>query len=1168
MQDRLRLALSNYRRQRRFDCQRYLQAKSTLLNTYFEQNGIRACVVGVSGGVDSAVTLGLLSFAARQPGSPIERIVAALLPIHAEGATNQDTATSRGAEVAAAFNAQSVTIDLSSTLDAARDASLAGSGVRGTAWAAGQLVSYLRTPMLYYQAALLSEQGLPAVVCGTTNRDEGSYIGFFGKASDGMVDIQPISDIHKSEVYQLAALLEISENVRNATPTGDTYAGLCDEEMIGTSYDFLELYAWYLCAEKQETQAWFHSLPEESRLEFEASGVKLELLHQKNKHKYIGDSPAVHFDLYQRAVPNGWRTQENSTRSNPLRSAALAARVGPVDLPSKAVEALAAPPSVELQKQALADLGDSATLLRGVLDSEVCSRLLGNSESWQWVPADLHGRPIRRVGANSSDQTIQVGSYRATAYDEDVAAGLWKRLESVLPSFRTMTELTPTDWNGCLVWRPIGINPMLRFIRYQTRGTIYPHYDAGYDFQDDCRHTLMSVIITLTDPSERPGGNTRILLDPQRALPLDERSFEDWNCLASPRDVLLEIHAGKGDAFVFDHRLLHDASIWQGSGSRIVLRTDVIFERCASHAITWSSFNMSPTPTPVLLQKWARDVTYRKAYEILRTEKAIEQAGYFEDGLETDICIDPRWWTAPFGKILIRLSQLQEGDLNRDLVVLVTTGCFCPIHVGHLEMMEEAKRALERQGKVVLGGYFSPDHDSYVLKKCGNGSLSAAQRLDLCERAVHHSDWLLVDHWAANQVPTDINFTAIVDKVRQQLNYHIRSHRPIEVVYVCGSDNARFALSFVGRGSCVCILRPGSEDVFNETRAHPAIRRNPRITFCPNATPRSASRLIRNGKLDALPEGIGENYLRFRKINDGIQRSADTPLVNFYMRMEGNWAVEHLASLLSVDASQVYRAYEEFCEGLVKTFEKLFDKYHTSRGGPTVRIVLLCLDEQRSLFRVLGEESAILSLDPCLPSSLNIEISRCSEPLGASNRSEYVARPGADPLEVQLDRIPNRSFILFDDDSFTGRTATHVQRLLKTRCKVEKFLTLCNANGPLNAQASLSPPRLDLIDCRDFLCGAREAGLVLRLPDGSLGRAPYVLPYVRPHHRASVPLEAELEFSRRVWELNKKFFASVGSVLRVSDMSPAFQSLCTTVGFGLDTTMEEHCAWHLKHFHP
>jgi NAD+ synthase (glutamine-hydrolysing) len=91
--------------------------------------------------------------------------------------------------------------------------------VQGKPWAAGQLAPYLRTPTLYYLTSLLTQEGMKAVVCGTTNRDEGAYLGFFGKASDGMVDLQLIADLHKSEVYALGKLLAVPEKILTRTPT-------------------------------------------------------------------------------------------------------------------------------------------------------------------------------------------------------------------------------------------------------------------------------------------------------------------------------------------------------------------------------------------------------------------------------------------------------------------------------------------------------------------------------------------------------------------------------------------------------------------------------------------------------------------------------------------------------------------------------------------------------------------------------------------------------------------------------------------------------------------------------------------------------------------------------------------------------------------------------------
>lgn len=131
MHNQLQLTLDAYRNFRRYDAPAYLAAKSILLNKYFSQSGIKSCIVGVSGGVDSAVTLALLVHASHLPGSPIEHIAPVLLPIHEEGATNQDIATSRGAEVCSALGVSPTEIDLAATLNAARDASLT-SGMKGS----------------------------------------------------------------------------------------------------------------------------------------------------------------------------------------------------------------------------------------------------------------------------------------------------------------------------------------------------------------------------------------------------------------------------------------------------------------------------------------------------------------------------------------------------------------------------------------------------------------------------------------------------------------------------------------------------------------------------------------------------------------------------------------------------------------------------------------------------------------------------------------------------------------------------------------------------------------------------------------------------------------------------------------------------------------------------
>src|SRR5213075_1289727 len=131
-------------------------------------------------------------------------------------------------------------------------------------------------------------------VVGTTNRDEGAYLGFFGKASDGMVDLQPISDLHKSEVRALARHLGVPDDVVDAVASGDVHDGRNDEQMIGASYDEVEAFLR------------LRELGLDPALCGARALAAIERQHATNRHKYAVGSPAVHLDVMPRGVPGGW----------------------------------------------------------------------------------------------------------------------------------------------------------------------------------------------------------------------------------------------------------------------------------------------------------------------------------------------------------------------------------------------------------------------------------------------------------------------------------------------------------------------------------------------------------------------------------------------------------------------------------------------------------------------------------------------------------------------------------------------------------------------------------------------------------------------------------------------------------------------------------------------
>ena len=72
--------------------------------------------------------------------------------------------------------------------------------------------------------------------------DEDGYLAYFCKAGDGVVDVQLISDLHKSEVFTVAKYLGVTESILNALPSADLWDEQEDEKELGFSYDFIEFY--------------------------------------------------------------------------------------------------------------------------------------------------------------------------------------------------------------------------------------------------------------------------------------------------------------------------------------------------------------------------------------------------------------------------------------------------------------------------------------------------------------------------------------------------------------------------------------------------------------------------------------------------------------------------------------------------------------------------------------------------------------------------------------------------------------------------------------------------------------------------------------------------------------------------------------------------------------
>ena len=303
MTPQLFITLKTLRKERGFEVESYIQNKTQILNQYMSDCGLDTCVIALSGGLDSSVVFALAVQASKQPNSPIKKIVPVSIPANNEGATNQNQAFDKAAIVANHFGYDLEKVEIGGNVNDIVQNINTSFGMSSDNWAKGQAVSYTRTATIYSITSLCTANGYRPIVVGTTNRDEGAYIGYFGKASDGMVDIQLISDAHKTDLKMISEYFKIPSQIATDSPTGDMYDGRLDEEVFGVPYAFIELYTYYL----QDPEHARSIMSESALTRFEQMAVNVENMHKYNGHKYMGASPAVHLDIFESRVKGGWQ---------------------------------------------------------------------------------------------------------------------------------------------------------------------------------------------------------------------------------------------------------------------------------------------------------------------------------------------------------------------------------------------------------------------------------------------------------------------------------------------------------------------------------------------------------------------------------------------------------------------------------------------------------------------------------------------------------------------------------------------------------------------------------------------------------------------------------------------------------------------------------------------
>lgn len=186
-----------------------------------EEAKCQGVVFGMSGGIDSAVIAGLAKRAFP------ENCLGIIMPCHSLDEDEEDARL-----VAEEVGIQLKKVDLTSTYDELMK-NLEG---EENTMAAANIKPRLRMTALYYNAQMKNY-----LVSGSSNRSE-FKVGYFTKHGDSGVDMLPLANFVKSEVYEIARYLGINEKIIDKAPSAGLWEGQTDEEEMGITYKTIDRY--------------------------------------------------------------------------------------------------------------------------------------------------------------------------------------------------------------------------------------------------------------------------------------------------------------------------------------------------------------------------------------------------------------------------------------------------------------------------------------------------------------------------------------------------------------------------------------------------------------------------------------------------------------------------------------------------------------------------------------------------------------------------------------------------------------------------------------------------------------------------------------------------------------------------------------------------------------
>lgn len=275
--------LQKIRMEKSFDCNEYINKKQILLKKYTKLTDANTFVLILHNNLKSAVGLCLLNEILDENDK--------IIPVYFNNISIADEKLCEKLHIIPTQIKSNKIIQEIKTLDIENN----------DIWLENKLTESLQICLEQTFINSLKFKGLYPVSVGFLTNTECGYLGHFEKNGEILSDIQLLSDINFYELELLARHFHILSKYKNTL----TYLNIPLEEYFNTSFDFVELYHYYLNLNENNKMKFLKDLTDNEKNEFNVNAEYIETLHTYNKSKYFTKSSSVHLDIYPSGIKNG-----------------------------------------------------------------------------------------------------------------------------------------------------------------------------------------------------------------------------------------------------------------------------------------------------------------------------------------------------------------------------------------------------------------------------------------------------------------------------------------------------------------------------------------------------------------------------------------------------------------------------------------------------------------------------------------------------------------------------------------------------------------------------------------------------------------------------------------------------------------------------------------------